>query len=203
MNDQTTHDTNRHVILAFYPDQERARKALDSLIDRDFPLDRISLLGKATGSGDDPLGVYYPTPAERMRAWGGMGAFWGGLWGLLTGAAGMFLIPGVGPVMAAGPIVEALVSGAAGAGIGAGVMAGGAAASQLTVAAHRMGVPEDRLEETQRLLDENHTLMLLIVGSDETGRWRDALAPTDPDPFWDYPYLGLVEGLGEAVADRD
>jgi hypothetical protein len=31
-----------------------------------------------------------------------MGAFWGGLWGLLFGAA-FFAIPGIGPVVIAGP----------------------------------------------------------------------------------------------------
>jgi uncharacterized membrane protein len=36
-------------------------------------------------------------------------AFWGGFWGLLFGA-GLFLIPGLGPILVAGPLVAGLVS---------------------------------------------------------------------------------------------
>lgn len=200
MNEKTASDSERRLVLAFYPDQEQAEQALNRLVDQDFPLDRISVLGKASSSGDDPLGVYYATPAERMKGWGAMGAFWGGLWGLLTGAAGMFLIPGVGPVLAAGPIVEALVTGAAGAGIGGGLLAGGAAASQLAIAAHRMGVPDERLEEIQTLLDRGHHLVLLILGRDETERWRGVLERTEPSALWDYPYLGLRDSIEDAIS---
>jgi len=43
-----------------------------------------------------------------MKSWGGTGAFWGGLWGLLFGSA-FFMIPVVGPLLVAGPFVTALV----------------------------------------------------------------------------------------------
>jgi len=33
-----------------------------------------------------------------------MGAFWGGFWGLLFGSAA-FAIPGLGPILLAGPLV--------------------------------------------------------------------------------------------------
>lgn len=41
-----------------------------------------------------------------MKYWGKIGAFWGGLWGLLFGSA-MFAIPGLGPIpiLVAGPLV--------------------------------------------------------------------------------------------------
>ena len=39
-----------------------------------------------------------------------MGAFWGGLWGLLFGAPAFLIIPGVGPVVAAGSIVAWIVA---------------------------------------------------------------------------------------------
>lgn len=192
-------DTHRRVLLAFYDDQEAAEQALQQLMDLDFAPDRISVLGRASSSGDDPLGVYYATPGERMKAWGGMGAFWGGLWGLLTGAAGMFLVPGVGPVLAAGPVVEALTGAAAGAGVVGGAMAGGAALSQLTVAVHRMGVPEEHLDETRRLLEQGHTPVMLIAGEDEVPRWREVLGDGPAEPLWDFPYMGFREAAGEAL----
>jgi hypothetical protein len=125
--------------MAFFPEESRAESALKALIEKDFPLDRVSMLGKASSSGDDPLGVYYDSVGERMKGWGEMGVFWGGLWGLFTGAAGMFLVPGIGPILAAWHAMEALVGAAAGAAVTGGVLAGAGAASQLTVAVRRKG----------------------------------------------------------------
>jgi len=43
-----------------------------------------------------------------MKYWGKLGAFWGGFWGLLFGSA-FFFIPGVGPLLFAGPIVSYII----------------------------------------------------------------------------------------------
>jgi hypothetical protein len=200
MHDKRKSDTQRHILLAFYTDEKRAEQSLRKALDRDFPLDRISILGKAHASGDDPLGVYYPSTGQRMKGWGKLGAFWGGLWGLLSGAAGMFLIPGFGPLIAAGPIVEALVGAIGGAGLAGGAMAGAAAVSKLGVAVHRMGVPEQDIQEVQARLSEGQYLLLLIVKQgQELAHWHEQLAETAPERLLDYPYMGLVEGLREAV----
>jgi len=55
-------------------------------------------------SEEDVVG-YYNT-GDRMRSWGKNGAFWGGIWGVLFGSA-FFVIPGIGPLVAAGPLVGA------------------------------------------------------------------------------------------------
>jgi len=200
MQEKQQTDTHRQVLLAFYADEKRADETLRKAVDSDFPLDRVSILGKAQASGDDPLGVYYPNTGERMKGWGKMGAFWGGLWGLLSGAAGMFLIPGFGPLIAAGPIVEALVGALGGAGLAGGAMAGAAAVSKLGVAVHRMGVPEQDLHEVQALLEQGHYLLLLIVDQgQEREHWLAELAKTGPERLLDYPYVGLVEGIKESI----
>jgi hypothetical protein len=49
-----------------------------------------------------------------MKYWGKLGAFWGGFWGLLFGSA-MFAIPGIGPILVAGPLVAWIVAGLEGA----------------------------------------------------------------------------------------
>lgn len=186
-------ESDRKVVLAFFPDETRAESGLNKLNEQDFPLDRISLLGRSSSSGDDPLGVYYANAGERMKGWGKMGALWGGLWGLLTGAAGMFLVPGVGPILAAGPVVQALVGAAGGAAVTGGVLAGAGAASQLTVAVHSMGVPEDRLEESRDRLGRGEHLLMLVTGSEESGRWQNLLSISGADPVWAFPYYGLSD----------
>jgi hypothetical protein len=193
MGEATSEHGGRRLLMAFYPDADRAGQALEALMRRDFPMDRASLLGQASSSGDDPLGVYYPSAGERMKGWGKMGAFWGGVWGLLTGAAGMFLVPGIGPLLAAGPVVEALVGAAGGAALTGGALAGAGALSQVGVAVHRMGVPQERIEETRGRLAQGEHLLLLIVGEDELEPWREALGSTEPRPLWDFPYVGLRE----------
>ena len=80
--------------------------------------------------------VGYYTTGDRMKHWGGLGAFWGGLWGLLFGA-GLFLIPGIGPVLVAGPILAALVGA-----LESALVVGGLSA--LTAGLVSLGIPKDQ-----------------------------------------------------------
>jgi hypothetical protein len=50
---------------------------------------------------------YYNT-GDRMKYWGKVGAFWGGFWALLFGSA-MFVIPELGPILVAGPLMAWIV----------------------------------------------------------------------------------------------
>src|SRR5271170_1820008 len=65
------------------------------------------------------------TTPDRMKYWGKTGAFWGGFWGLLFGSA-FFAIPGIGPVLVAGPLVAWIVGGLEGAALVGGLSAIGA-----------------------------------------------------------------------------
>jgi len=199
MNAEQRFDTSRRLLLAFYANDETANRVLRMALELNIAPDRISLLGKAGASGDDPLGIYYPNLGERMMGWGKMGALWGGIWGLVTGALGMFLIPGIGPVMAAGPVVEALIGALGGAGIGGGAMAGAAAISQIGIAVHRMGVPHETIQKLQRLLKEGHYLFMLIVDDDELERWRKRLEHYQPELVIDYPYVGFSNAVKQSL----
>ena len=81
-------------------------------------------------------------PAQDATATGaGMGAVLGGLAGLVVGL-GALVIPGIGPVLAAGPLATVL-SGIFGAGVGA---VGGGLAGGLLGALVDLGVPEDHAQ---------------------------------------------------------
>jgi hypothetical protein len=183
-------NADSRVLIGLYDQEKTAETAIRKLIEEDFPMDRLSILGKAQSSGDDPLGIYYPSVGERMKGWGAMGAIWGGLWGLLSGA-GMFMIPGIGPVLAAGPVVEAIAGALAGAGLAGGAMAGAAALSEFSYALHRSGVPEDRLEELQQALDQGRYMVMLILTANEIDRWKAFLQDSGATTTEDYPYRGL------------
>ena len=70
---------------------------------------KLSIVGKDYHSEEQVVGYY--TTGDRMMYWGKLGAFWGGLWGMLFGSA-FFLVPGVGPLLVAGPLVAWIVGGA-------------------------------------------------------------------------------------------
>src|SRR5664279_1129885 len=131
-----------HFVGAVFDDPDNARALVEEMIKHDFPMDQISILHRAGGQGDDFLGIVYSNEKERFKVWGEQGALWGSLGGLLAGAAGLLLLPGIGPVLIAGPLIDAI----AGAAVGAGLMTAGAAATHLTIALRRVGIPEEKLE---------------------------------------------------------
>ena len=195
MNEQhhAARDSGERLLVALFDRQQEAERLVQLLVERDFPMDMLSVLGKGESGGDDPLGLYYSSTGDRMKGWGKMGAFWGGLWGLLTGAAGLFVIPGIGPVLAAGPVVEAIATALAGAGLGGSAMAGAAAASQFTVAMHRSGVPEEKLEMLQNAIQQGHYLLMLRLDEDEAGKWQTLLAHNGASMVDVFVYHGLSD----------
>ena len=195
MNEQhhPARDSGERLLVALFDRQPEAERSVRLLVERDFPMDMLSVLGKGESGGDDPLGLYYSSAGDRMKGWGKMGAFWGGLWGLLTGAAGLFVIPGIGPVLAAGPVVEAIAAALAGAGLGGSAMAGAAAASQFTVAMHRSGVPEEKLEMLQDAIEQGHYLLMLRLDEEEAGKWQTLLAHNGASMVDVYVYHGLAD----------
>ena len=119
-----------NAIIAVYDTHTQAEDTIKELERSGFDMKKLSILGKGYHSEEHPVGFY--TTGDRMKTWGGVGAFWGGLWGLLFGAA-FFWIPGIGPIAAAGPIVQLLVSALEGAAIVGGLSALGAALAGLGV----------------------------------------------------------------------
>src|ERR1700686_2096802 len=93
-------------VVAVYNSHTEAEEAVAKLSAASFDITKISIIGKDYHTEEKVVGYY--TAGDRMKSWGGIGAFWGGIWGLLFGA-GFFLIPGIGPVLVAGPFLAALL----------------------------------------------------------------------------------------------
>jgi hypothetical protein len=113
---------------------QEAEEAIQLLSRSGFDVKTLSLVGKGYHSEEHPVGFY--TAGDRIKSWGRMGAFWGGLWGLLFSPA-VFFLPGVGRVARAGPFMARLVGGIEGAVVVGGLSALGAA---LTHA----GIPQEQ-----------------------------------------------------------
>src|SRR5246127_5912714 len=106
-------DTN--AVIAAYDSHSAADDAVKELQKAGFDMKKLSVVGKDYHTDEHVVGYY--NAGERMKHWGKLGAFWGGLWGLLFGAA-FFWVPGIGPVLVAGPLAAALVSALGGAVVG-------------------------------------------------------------------------------------
>ncbi len=131
-------------VVGLFANHNDAERAVNALEDGGFDRSGFSVVTRE-GAIDTETEVYEETTDDPSGAGVGAGAgavggtVLGGLAGLLIGT-GALLIPGVGPVIAAGSLATALGSTALGAGIGAGV---GAVVGGLVGALVDMGIPEE------------------------------------------------------------
>ena len=95
-------------VVAIYPSHIGAEAAIKELQQSGFDMKKLSIVGRDYHTDENVVGYY--NAGDRMKVWGKAGAFWGGMWGLLFGSA-FFWIPGLGPLLAAGPIVSWIVGG--------------------------------------------------------------------------------------------
>jgi len=124
----------RKTIVAVYDRHEDAKDAVQALHHEGFTSDQISLVaGDSQGSHGMGAGTGHDHDHDGSHAGKGAvtGGVLGGIAGLVMGLAGM-TIPGVGPVVAAGPLATALGGAAAGA------LAGGIIGGLIG-----LGIPED------------------------------------------------------------
>lgn len=122
-----------NTIVALYDTIEQAKQAVQALKDAGYTDTDISLIANDT-TGEYARDLSVKAPADGAATGATAGAIIGGLGGLLVGL-GALVIPGVGPVLAAGPLAAAVSTL-----IGAGV---GAAAGGLLGALVDLGVPEE------------------------------------------------------------
>ena len=170
-----------------FDDEASAKRVVEKLIEDDFPMDQLSLLHRSGGEGDDMLGLAFTNTEERVKVWGEHGAAWGALWGLLAGATGLFMLPGIGPLLAAGPVVEALGGAIAGAALTGGVMAGAAALTQLAAALHRMGVPDADIEMIHDAIQQGRYAVILHCTPDQAQHCAMRLGWAGADPVVTMP----------------
>jgi len=130
-------------VVGLFDNLSDARDAVSELADVGINRSEINLVANASAEEYsryfDKSGKYVTTETDAgtsgAAAGAGIGAVLGGLGGLLVGMS-LLPIPGIGPVVAAGPIGSALATAAVGAGLGA--VAGG-----LIGALTDIGVPEE------------------------------------------------------------
>lgn len=153
-------------VVSVFSSHAAADEAVKELSQQGFDMTKLSIVGKGYHSEEHAVGFY--TAGDRIKSWGATGAFWGGIWGLLLTPA-LFLVPGVGVVGLAGPIVAAVLSALEGAVLGGGVTAIGAALAEL-------GVPKNDAVRYETALKANGFLLIVHGTTEEVGQARSLLS---------------------------
>lgn len=166
-----------NAIIATYATHQQVEAAIRELERAGVPMQQLSIIGKGYHSEEHPVGFY--TLGDRIKSWGGLGAFWGALWGMLLGAA-FFWVPGIGPLGVAGPFVHILVGGAEGAAVVGG-------ASVLGAALVSLGVPKDSAIKYESSLRADRFLLIVNGSGAEVARAREVIDRTETIDTADYP----------------
>ena len=96
----------RKTIVAVYDTHQEARDATEALHQQGFNDSEVSFVAadhKREYYREDKAEAHAETAAGRAGQWAINGGIWGGIAGLVAGVVGMSL-PGVGPVVVAGPL---------------------------------------------------------------------------------------------------
>ena len=143
--------SEQNAVVAVYSSHEEAENAVKELQRSGIDMHNLSIIGKDTHTDEHVVGYY--NAGDRMKYWGKTGAFWGGFWGLLFGSA-FFAIPGIGPVLVAGPVVAWIIGALEGAAVVGGLSAIGAGL-------YSMGIPKDSVLQYELALKTDHFLLMV------------------------------------------
>ncbi len=169
-------------VFGIYASREAAERTAETLVKAGFATSDISVL-LPENLGPKAIGTEKATKAPEGAATGaGSGAVLGGTLGLLAGI-GALAIPGVGPLIAAGPIMAAL------AGMGIGGAVGG-----VTGALVGMGIPEYEAKRYEGRLQKGGILLSVHCDtSEEIKRAKEILERTGGED---------ISSTGEASVDQ-
>ena len=175
-------------VFGIYKDRASVEHGVDGLKAAGFSNADISALFPANEGTKDFATEKHTKAPEGATTGAGTGVVLGGTLGWLVGI-GALAIPGLGPFIAAGPIMAAL----AGAGVGGAV--GG-----LTGALVGMGIPEYEAKRYEgRVKDGGILLSVHSDSSDETKRAKQILEATGAQ---DIASTGEASGDKTPVSDR-
>ena len=152
-------------IIATYLTHAAAEAAVRLLSSGGLPMTHISIIGRHFETHEEVQGFYRPADAALDGA--GTGAWFGGIFGLMLGAMGFFVMPMVGALMVMGPL-SGMIAGAIG-GAGVGALINGLVAA---------GIPRDQALKYQARLQAGEFLVVVHGGAGETMRAHEILEGT-------------------------
>lgn len=153
------------IAVAVYDLHTQAEMAVKALQRAGFDMKKISIVGKDYETEEHVVG--FLNAGDRAKVFGKLGAFWGGLMGVLFGSA-MIFVPVVGHVVVLGPLAAALFGGLQGA-----VIVGGISA--LAGALMALGIPKDSVLRYETALKANKFMLVVHGDAQEIKRAHELL----------------------------
>ena len=178
-----------HSIVAIYPTHLAAESAVKELQQSGFDMKKLSIVGRDYHTDEHVVGYY--NAGDRMKYWGKQGAFWGGLWGLLFGSA-FFWIPGLGPMLVAGPLVGLIVGA-----LESAVVVGGLSA--IGAGLYSLGIPKDSILNYETAIKTGKFVLIANVPPDGTIRAKEIINRTRPETSEHHQEMnsgGVAEHVG-------
>lgn len=159
-----------NAVVAVYATHAGAEEAVKELQRAGMDMSTLSIVAKDTHADEHVVGYY--NSGDRMKYWGTAGAAWGGFWGLLFGSA-FFAVPGIGPVLVAGPLVAWILGALEGA-----VVLGGLSA--IGAGLYGMGIPKDSVLQYELALKTDQFLLIMHGAPGEAEKARAIIESTRP-----------------------
>jgi len=151
--------------VAVFKSHVEADDAVKRLQKDGFDMHKLSVVGREYHTDEQVVGYY--NAGDRMKYWGKLGAFWGGLWGFLFGAA-FFWVPGIGPIAVAGPLASWIVGALEGA-----VAVGGMSA--VGAGLYSIGIPKDSIVRYESAIGAGKFVLIAHGTRDDVARAREIL----------------------------
>jgi hypothetical protein len=185
-NERPRHPFQDHIYAAVYQHENQALRIIEHLIEKDFLMDSIAILGKRFSKGDDLLCIYYPSPKEKMKVWGRRGLFWGALWGLIAGIIGTLSNPDRSGAIDMQTLLHASLAAITYGAVVGGAMAAGAAFSQVAATLHRMGIPQEQLKLLEKAIKSDKYVIVLHGSRAELEPFRYRIEHSGAELFMEF-----------------
>jgi uncharacterized membrane protein len=160
---------NTQSVIGVYSNMPQAEDAVRALDKGGFPIEQISIVAQDLQSEKQVHG--YVTAGDLAKGGATTGAWMGGLFGLLIGAAFIW-VPGFGPLLVAGPLAAMLLGGIEG------VLAG-AAGGSLMGALVGWGVSDKHILKYEEHVKGGKYLVIAHGANDQVMLAREILNRTD------------------------
>lgn len=161
-------------VVAIYHTHPEAEEAVKVLQHAGIDMHTLSIVAKDNHTDEHVVGYY--NVGDRMKRWGKIGGLfggmWGGFWAILFGSA-FFVIPGIGPLLVAGPLVAWIVGALEGVAVVGGVSALGAGLLS-------MGIPKDSVLQYELSVKSDKLLLVVNGTAAEVAKAKEILDTTQP-----------------------
>ena len=155
-------------VVGVYRTMDDAEAAVRKLGSSGFPINKVSIIAKDLGSEKTVHG--FVTSCDVAKSAASTGAWLGGIFGLLVGAAFLW-VPGFGPLLVAGPLAASLVGGVEGA-------VGGAAVAGVLAWLSALGISKQHILKYEESVKAGKFLVVAHGTADDVKKAKDIMQGT-------------------------